>query len=154
MKLQELFHGVEDAAHRRGTFVAGDRFDAPVRKQIDVEFGPDALYGVRQCERPIPFCHFGGAETRRIEEVAQHRRVVPGHLGEAFINRHRRDRRVDDHRADCVLKGRNLNRFVDEGVLRPSEPPHLVYQFYAAHRGFRRDQKHFEIWAPVFAAFE
>ena len=86
-----------------------------------------------------------GVETRRGQDVAQHRRVMARGVGEALVDRDAGDDRVEQCGADRVLEAADGHRFVDEGVFRTAQPAKPGHLLLPALRGAGRDDEHLEI---------
>ena len=144
--LERLLDLVEDPADRRGGRIAGHLLDLAVAEQVDVEFRADPLDEPGKLDPEPARRELGRVDVEvRDEEASQERRVVMRREREAVIEDHCFQIDVEDDAEHRILEAAHDHRLVDELVLAPAQPAHLLDGTRPARGGCRRHQQHLEI---------
>ncbi len=144
MQLEQLLHRVEDAANDIGLGIARQLLHVPVRDQIDVELGANALQRARQRQRRVGHL----LAFHRGHQGAQHRRVVPGVLRKAFVDDDGTKIRIEHRGTERVLETACKDRLIDESIHRTTQLPPLGCKVGPVRRGDAGDNQGLEIRPP------
>ena len=144
MQLEQLFHGVEDAANDIGLGIAGQLLDVAIGNQIDVELGANTLQRARQRQ-----CRVGRfLAVHRCHEGAQHRCIMPGVLCKSFVDDNGRKVRIEHRGTECILETAGKDRLIDESIYRTTQLPPFGCKVGPVRGRDAGDNQGFEIRPP------